>query len=101
MSVIAAGCANAEGMIIPFRGRFLPLVSPTRGAGWHRSRLDRPAVRRASRNPGSAEKTEAGVIEIVAIEIVNIHAERRACRHEWIDDLIVEEHRDVVAAHLV
>src|ERR1700731_211138 len=101
MGIVAARRADAEGVIVPLGGRLLPLATPTWRARRYRPRLDRPAVRSASRNPGSAEEAEARMVEIVAIEIVDIHTEGRARRHERIDDLILEEHRDVVAAHLV
>src|SRR5262249_39885113 len=99
--VVAAGRADAEGVVVPLGGRLLPLTPPARRAGWHRPRLNRTAIRGAGRNPRPAEEAKPGMVEIVAVEIVDVHAEGCARRHERIDDLILEEHRDVVAAHLV
>src|SRR5262245_18231042 len=56
--VVAAGSADGEGVIVPFRRCLLPLASPTRRARRHRPREDRAAVGGAGRNPGAAEEAE-------------------------------------------
>src|ERR1700732_3047838 len=97
MGIVAARRADAEGVVVPLGGRLLPFATPTWRAGRNGPRLDRPAVRSASRNPGSTEEAQARMVEIVAIEVVDVHAEGRARSHERIDYLVFEEHRDAVA----
>ena len=75
---------------------------PQRGVpgGTGRVRIGRP-FERAGRNPGAAEEAKPGVVEIVAVEVVDVGAVRGAGRHERIDLLVLEEHRHAVAADLI
>ena len=100
MRIVAARRTDIEGVVVPFGRRLLPFPAPARRAWRHRPGKDRPSVGGAGRDPGAAEEAESGVIEIVAVEVVDIGAVG-AGRHERIDLLAFEEDRHAVAGDLV
>src|SRR5262249_59989717 len=86
--------------MVPLGGGALPLPPPGGRAGRHWPRQDRPAVRGAALDPGTAEEAETAVVEIVAVEVVDIGAVRPR-RHERVDLLVLEEDRHSIAGDLV
>ncbi len=56
--------------------RLLPFGAPARRAGRHRRRLDRPSIRLHLAEIAAADEAERAVIEIVAVELVDAHADR-------------------------
>ncbi len=55
--------------------------------------LDRPTVGVPAGEVTPADEAQAGVVEIVAVILVDADAES-ACTDEWIDQLVVEENVD-------
>src|SRR6185312_453633 len=94
MREIRARGVDGEGAAVPFCRRFLPGEAPARRAGRRHAPGDRPAMDRASEDERAAEKAQAAMIEIVAVEIVDIHLVG-ACGDEGVDLLLLEEDRDI------
>src|SRR5579871_1852469 len=63
--------ADREGVIVPARRLFLPFRTPARRSRGHRAHLNRAAAADGRIEITAAEETKAGVVEIVALEIVD------------------------------
>src|SRR6185503_21375005 len=93
-----AGLHRAE-LVVAHRG--LPGCAPFRRPGRDRRGLDRPAVGLHLAHIAAADKTVRAVIEIVAVELVNAHADRTG-RDERIEvKLLVVEESEYVRNGLV
>src|SRR6185312_8420943 len=62
----------------------LPFGAPARRAARHRAHLDRPRAGGGGRHAAAADEAEARVVEVVAVELVDGHAEA-AGRHELVE----------------
>src|ERR1700758_2159874 len=86
---------DREIVVVPFGGGGLPRRSPTRRSWWDGAHLNWPPAADCRENISAAKKSEAGMIEIVALEIVDcgrVHA--RA--DKWIDLVL---HKQLNARH--
>ena len=93
-----AGLERAE---IVVAHRLLPLRAPFRRAGRDRRRLDRPAVGLHLAHVAAADEAVRAVIEIVAVELVDAHADRAGGDERIEVELLVVEEADHVRDGLV
>src|SRR5271169_6190931 len=91
---MARAAAN-DGAEITVAQRLLPFRSPGRRAGRHRHAFERATVSANLADIAAADKSRRPMIEIIAIELVDTHADR-AGRDEGIEVVFVvveETHR--------
>jgi hypothetical protein len=72
---VAGGAANDRAQIVVAQ-RLFPLRAPCRRAGRHGGAFHRTAVGSHLADIAAADETEAGMIEIIAVELVDAHADR-------------------------
>ena len=83
---------DAHGTVVPMLHRALPGAAPAGRAGRHRVVADRMGAAAGGDDRTTADEIEAGMVEIVAVEIVDGHAERTRA-HEIVEYPVAEEQR--------
>src|SRR5262245_22694572 len=99
VALAARVTANGDRALVIMCYRFFPFRAPARRPGWDRMRVDGRRFTAAFGDVAAADKAHAGVIEVVAVEIVYRHR-AAATAGEGIEYLVREEESDP-AAHLV
>src|SRR6266576_2355706 len=63
--------ADREIVVVPIGGRLLPLRAPARRSGWGGAHLNRTSAANRGIEIAAAEEAQAGMIEIVALKVVD------------------------------
>ncbi|MNS90119.1 hypothetical protein D3C72_1241540 [compost metagenome] len=77
-----------------------PAAAPGRRTRWQHHLLDRSATGAGGRDVGTADKTQIGMIEVLAVQIVD-HCAGRACADKRIEVGILVVKQRYTAVHLI
>src|SRR5665213_1315206 len=86
-------CRDRRGLEIVFSDRFFEFAAPLRRAFGHGMSFYRAAIGVPKRDIAAANEAETGMVEVVAIELVDRHSEG-ARADERVYDFVVKEHID-------